>query len=78
MARNTFGGYTNVTEIVSAAAKTQILAQIDKLRDLTADVDNKKGGTPHTDFDHLTPALASQFRAEIAALKAAISAAPVV
>ena len=71
------GSYTNVTQVVSAAASTQILAQIDVLRGL---IDIATGTAPgpqaHNGFDRIHPQLATQLMAECDALKAAISAAP--
>lgn len=72
------GGYSDVTEVVSAAAQTEILAEVDKLLALVPDVDTTdpapEGSAPL--YDKWPPELASAIRAEIAALKSAIDAAP--
>lgn len=73
----TFGGYTNVTQVVSAAAQTQILAECDKLLALVKDPELATSSA-HPDFDLIHPNTARLLRAEIAALKAAIDAAPTV
>jgi len=71
----TFGGYSNVTDIVTAAAQTKIITQVNKLKALIpASTDTTSGD--HPDFDQLSPRLADQLRLEIAALVTAIDAAP--
>ena len=70
-----FGGYNDITDVVSAAAQTSILAEMDKFIALLPDSANgKPGATP--DFDAIRPELEQVLRAEFAALKAAIDAAP--
>lgn len=71
-----FGGTYAVTEIVSAAAQTEILAQIDLLIALIPDVDNLEGAAGNPDFDEISPRVASALRVELEALKTAIDAAP--
>ncbi len=77
----TFGGYADVTEVVTAVAQTAILAEIDKLAALipTAGVvaiGSSGTSEAHPDFDQIFPHTASKIQAEIVALKAAIDAAP--
>lgn len=75
MAAPTFGGYTAVTEVISAAGQTAVLAQINKLLALIPDPTSS--ATPASpDFNVIDPRLATQLRLEIAALKTAIDAAP--
>ena len=71
-----FGGYTDVTEVVSANAQTEILAEVDKLAALIPD--GSAGDQPATkpEFDAIRPDYAVKLHAEITALKAAIDAAP--
>ena len=70
-----FGGYTDVTEVVSAAAQLEILAEVDKLIALLPNsASGAAGATP--DFDAIRPEYEVILRAELAALKAAIDAAP--
>lgn len=77
MAEPTFGGYAAVTEVVSAAAQTAILAECTKLLALIPDADGPSGyAAVSPDFNMIHPKLATQLRAEIAALKVAIDAAP--
>lgn len=75
-----FGGYTNVTEVVSADAKTAINANIDKFLALFPALGSGYEGngvpSPHTDFDHIYAPTLEKIRNEITALKAAIAAAP--
>lgn len=72
-----FGGYANVSQVVSAAAQTAILAEIDKF---TALLPNSSTGAVASgdlpDADAIRPELETAIRVEIAALKAAIDAAP--
>lgn len=72
-----FGGYTDVTNVVSAAAQTEIIAQVNKLKAL---LPNQTAATSvsgaHPDFDQIPPHTASKFRTECDALIAAIDAAP--
>lgn len=71
------GAYADITEVVSAAAQTEILAEIDKflalIPDITADPP-VVAATP--DFDQIPPHTAQKLRTELASLKAAIDAAP--
>ncbi len=71
-----FGGYSNITDVVSAAAQTAILAEIDKLAALIPD--GSAGDQPATspEFDAIRPEYAVKLQTEITALKAAIDAAP--
>ena len=72
-----FGGYTNVADVVSAAAQTTILAECDKLKALIpaqSATSSASASTP--DFDQIPPHTAAKLRTEIDALKAAIDAAP--
>lgn len=75
MARKTFGGYTNVTDVISGAAQTAVLARIDLFLALFPDPEAAHQPV-HPDFDLVHPNTAAQIRAEIAALKVAIDAAP--
>lgn len=77
----TFGGYTNVTNVISAAAQTEVLGEVDKLIALIKDPAVEQSATYPTpsaspDFDRVHPAFARQLHKELAALKAAIDAAP--
>ena len=70
-----FGSYANVTNTVSAAAKSEIIANIDAFIALLPDSSTgAPGATP--DFDVLRPELERVLRAELDAVKAAINAAP--
>jgi hypothetical protein len=71
------GAYANVSNVVSAAAQTAILAEVEKLGALI-DMNGagSEGSMASPEFDRLHPALSKQLRAEIDALKAAIDAAP--
>lgn len=71
-----FGAYSNVTEVVSAAAQTDILTEFDKLVALIPD--GSAGDQPATspEFDKIDPDMAVRLHAELAALRAAIDAAP--
>ena len=72
-----FAGVADVTEIVSAAAQTAILAEVDKVLALIPDItDSTPGSQAVPDFDLILPATAVKLRAEFAALKSAIDAAP--
>lgn len=71
----TFGGYANVTEVVSAAAQTAILAELAKLKALLPDP-TAPAVQVSPDFNIIPPAAVVQLRAEIDALNAAIDAAP--
>ena len=85
----TFGGYVNGAQVVSAAAKTEITTNINRLAALIPLQQNQiAAGTPGAitgtttkppspDFDLIHPALASQLRTEFAALITAINAAPI-
>lgn len=71
------GGYSNVTQVVSAAAQTAILAEVDKFLAVLPNPDAApptQGATP--DYDDIRPEILANIRAEISALKAAIDAAP--
>lgn len=72
-----FGGYANVTEVITAAAQTEVLAEIDKLKALITDPNDTTGlEPPHPDFIDIPPHTADKLRSEIDALKTAIDAAP--
>lgn len=72
------GGYANVTEVISAAAQTAVLAEINKFIALipaeTGASTDVHGVAPFYDF--IPPPVASALRTELAALKTAIDAAP--
>lgn len=70
-----FGGYTNLTPKLTLVQKSQLNANIEKLKALIPDPAAGKSA-PHTDFDLVHPETARKLRAEIAALKSAIDAAP--
>lgn len=70
----TFGGYVNITEVVSAAAQTEIIAEIEKLAALIPTPTDQIHA--HPDFDAIRPEYSEKLHAEIDALQAAIDAAP--
>lgn len=64
-----------VTEVVSAAAQAEIIAQIDTFLALLPNSSTgAAGGSP--DYDAIRAELETNIRAELAALTAAIDAAP--
>ena len=67
--------FTVPTQVISAAAQAQVLAQIDVVRNAIPDPTTGRSAT-HPDWDQMHPRMAEQLRAELAALKAAIDAAP--
>ena len=67
-----FGGYTTPANAISAAAQTELLAELDKLRALIARTEGQS--QPHPDFDLIHPETANKLVAEIDALKTAIDA----
>lgn len=69
MAVNTY----TVAEVVSAAAQTEIIAQVQALEDL---IGGSAADGGFTDGDQISPQLQDQLTTEFAALKAAIEAAP--
>lgn len=72
------GDYTAATEIVSAAAQTEILALVEVLGGLI-DINQSASGSeaePSPEFDRIPVTVRLQLRAEIDALKVAIDAAP--
>ena len=69
-----FGGYVDVTEVVSAAAQTEIIAEVEKLAALIPTPTDQLH--PHPEFDSIRPEYAAKLHAEIDALQAAIDAAP--
>lgn len=77
-----FGGYVDVSSVISAAAQIEILEEIDKLAALIPSfpfpTNVVSGGqpAPHPEFDRIDPSLADRLQDEIVALKAAIDAAP--
>lgn len=79
-----FGGYVNPTQAVSAAAKNEITANLDRLAALIPTPGNPPNDPvtgaspqpPHTDFNKIGPAVAFQLRAEIAYLRNLIATGP--
>lgn len=71
----TRGGYSAVTEVISAAGQTQVLAQVDKLRGLLSS-STRDAGQADTVFGRMDPSTRTFLLAEIDALKVAIDAAP--
>lgn len=72
-----FGGYTNVSQVISAAAQTAVLAEIDKFLALFPNsATGAAGSGAMPDAEAIRPELETKIRVEIAALKAAIDAAP--
>lgn len=67
--------FSNVTEVVSAAAQTQILTQCALFKTLIKD---PTAGTSalHPDLDEISPQMATRLRAFFDQLTAAIDAAP--
>jgi len=66
------GVYTNLTNATSANAKTEINALVDVFLALLPDSSAKtSGGSP--DYDAIRPELEQNIRAELTALKAAIT-----
>lgn len=75
------GGYTDVTEVISANGQAAVIAEVDKLLALIPDTShpNAQNSPPSGVaplYDKFSPELADALRTEIAALKAAIDAAP--
>lgn len=70
-----FGGYTNGTQVVSAAANTEIQANITKLLALFPDPADATS-SPSPDFDLIPPEIRTKIRTEISAMATAIAAAP--
>lgn len=68
------GGYANVTAVIPAAGQTAVLAEIDKLLALLVPSDNVSPASP--DFIGIDKVMSTKIAVEIAALKAAIDAAP--
>jgi len=76
---STFGGYSDVTEVIAGATQTSILAELAKLKALIPDPDTapaNRGTDAGGNFDQIAPQLAHQLRGEIDALNDAIDAAP--
>lgn len=79
-----FGGYADVTEVISANGQAAVIAEIAKLSALIKDPAQEENQalvpyptpSPSPDFDRIHPALARQLHEELAALIAAIDAAP--
>lgn len=67
--------FTSVTEVVSAAAQTQILTECAKFKTL---IGNPAAGVSalHPDLDQMSPQMATRLRAFFDQLTAAIDAAP--
>ena len=70
-----FSGISDTTEIVSAAAQTEILGQIDAVMALIPDPSAGVQAS-HPDFDDIPPATAEKLRTELTNLKTRIDAAP--
>ncbi len=71
----TLGGYTTGANAISAAAQTDVLAQIDKFKALIPDPESDRDGpVAHPDFDQIPGHTAYKLRREIDALKTAIDA----
>lgn len=69
--------FAAATEVISAAAQTEVLALVDVLLDSIPDpTTTAPGNNAHTEWDDMSPRMASQLRVELAALKTAIDAAP--
>ena len=75
------GAYTDVSDVIATAAAAKIVLEFDKLMAFIpdpeaddADTVGVSGAAP--DYDNVPPAYAVHIRAEIAALRAAIAAAP--
>lgn len=70
-----FGSYNTTYIYVSSATRTLLVADINRLLNLIPDPSADPGtATTHaTDFDEIPPATAAKLRAEISALKAAMS-----
>ena len=84
-----FGTYADVTNVVSAAAQTEIIALLTELQTLIPGTPSAFGagsGTPvtsaseapmpHPEFDKMQQDLADRLNVEIAAIKTAIDNAP--
>lgn len=72
-----FAGVAAITEVVSAAAQTEILGEIDKvIALLTVQTASSQTSMPSPDFDQIPPHTATKLVAELEALKTAIDAAP--
>ena len=69
---------TAITEVVSAAAQTEILGLIDDevIPYLTGQTDTLQNVTPSPDYDKIPPATATKLVGLLEALKTAIDAAP--
>ena len=68
------GGFVNGTVAVAAGAKTEILANCDRLTTLLVPTNGQKAASP--DFADLAKHMSNKILVEITALKAAINAAP--
>lgn len=69
-----FAGVAAITEVVSAAAQTEINGEIDKIIVLLTQTEGQS--LPKPDWDHIPKHTADKLVAELAALKVAIDAAP--
>lgn len=70
-------GFTTPTEVISAAAQVQILAEIDKvIAAFTGQTSTTQVPGTVPDFDRIHPATAARIVTELTALKTAIDAAP--
>jgi len=70
------GDYTDITQVISAAAQTAILVETAKFKALIEIVNGTAQSSP--DFGEIPPALSARLVAEFEALEAAIDAAPTV
>lgn len=70
-----YGGFSDVTNVIAAAAQTAVVAQVALLKALIPDI-TAGVSAGHPDFDLIPPEMAVKLRAEIDALSAAIDAAP--
>ena len=68
-------GYTDVTNVITAAGQAAVIVQINLLKDLIPDLTAVASTKP--DFDEIPPHTAEKLRAEIDLLIIAIDAAPV-
>lgn len=75
-----FGTYPDVTGVVNATAKTEIVALVAELKRFVPEpVIDEAGGavsSPHPDFDQIPPQTRDKIRTEIDGLAAAIAASP--
>jgi hypothetical protein len=77
----TFGGFADVTSVLGDTVRAAVLAEIDKLVALlptgaVVAIGSSGERESLTDFDQIMPHTAAKIQAEIAALRAAVDAAP--